>query len=74
MTRNSLRDSSEVTVGRIRTDGGWDHRYRIRHTPPEPYRPDPMRVVAEVLLGVVVMGSLIVAVLLWMAIATVSRV
>jgi hypothetical protein len=64
-----LHDADEV-VGRVRNDGGWDRRYR-RHTDPEP--DEPMPTIVQVLLGVIVLLSLIVGTLAWLAILAVHQ-
>lgn len=63
-----LRDADEV-VGRITRAGTWDRRYRIPSEPIEPVRVDPMREVAEILVGMIVLLAAIVAILAWIAIA-----
>lgn len=64
---------ADRVVGRIRNDGGWDRRYRIKHAAPEPVRVNPYREVVEILLGVIVILALFVGILAWVAIGTVAQ-
>lgn len=72
--RFGLRDASEVSLGRITRDGYLDRRFKIRHAPPEPIEPEGWAFVAQVALGTVVYGGLIVGLFLWLAIAEAARV
>lgn len=61
-------DAEEV-IGRITKAGRWDRRYRIQHAAPEPVKVDPLRTVAEILIGAIVILALFVGILMWVAIA-----
>lgn len=64
-----LRDAEEV-IGRITKGGTYDRRYR--YPMPEPEPPERMQLVAEILVGTIVILALLVGVLLWVAIGTVA--
>ena len=62
---DALHDADEV-IGRIRNDGGWDRRYRIRREEP---KVDPMREVVKILGLTIFILVFWVVILGWAAIA-----
>lgn len=67
---------ADKVIGRIRNDGGWDRRFRVRYQEldeTENRLPDPMRQVANILALFIVALLIFIAPLLWLAILTVAQ-
>lgn len=60
------RHDADEVIGRIRNDGGWDRRYRIRRDEP---KVDPLREVVKILGLTIFMLVMWVVILGWAAIA-----